>query len=315
VTSRLRQCLLERALTDSGAPPFAEARQRLDEERETARALAARERRLQFRPLKVTDRIVLGAIDAAISLLAIVLLLRTARPILGRPGVRPFAGWPLVYALFVAIAATVVFATMYYGGVALKEKTWVGTDSFIASPAAWAWTLVSLIGVVLMFAQPMALTWLLSRTSLTPTELQPLDPEGECGVGGYVTFLHTWTIIAVALLLVPAVVLIRVASAEQEWSQPVYLVPPIAGAVLTGVLVYRLVRNAIVLRLRYSRALGSLAATWDEVQKLKPAPDPTIPFIGENWWKLPATLGSLFVALWGVLEWTGAAKALIELVR
>jgi hypothetical protein len=41
-------------------------------------------------------------------------------------------------------------------------------------------------------------------------------------------------------------------------------------------------------------------------------PDPTIPFIGENWWKLPATLGTILLALWQVLEWTGAAQAIAD---
>jgi len=39
-------------------------------------------------------------------------------------------------------------------------------------------------------------------------------------------------------------------------------------------------------------------------------PDPTISFIGENWWKLPATLGAIVLALWQILEWTGAAHAI-----
>jgi len=48
---------------------------------------------------------------------------------------------------------------------------------------------------------------------------------------------------------------------------------------------------------------------------LKPAPDPTIPFIGENWWKLPATAGALLVAIWQVLEWSGASRVIIDAVN
>ena len=59
-------------------------------------------------------------------------------------------------------------------------------------------------------------------------------------------------------------------------------------------------------------ALAELGSSWAEVEALKPASDPTVPFIGENWWKLPATLGGLLLALWGVLESTGAARVLVD---
>ena len=47
----------------------------------------------------------------------------------------------------------------------------------------------------------------------------------------------------------------------------------------------------------------------------EPAPDPTAAFLGDDWWKLPATLGSLLFALWGVMEWAGAAKVIVDAIR
>jgi hypothetical protein len=69
----------------------------------------------------------------------------------------------------------------------------------------------------------------------------------------------------------------------------------VAGQILVGWLAVRLVLNAIALRERYRTAIGRLAGTWKDVQALKPAGDPTVAFIGENWWKLPATLGAMLL--------------------
>jgi len=89
-----------------------------------------------------------------------------------------------------------------------------------------------------------------------------------------------------------------------------YLAPVAAALVLTALLVGRLVTNAIRLRAAYHKAIAATATTWDPDEARKWPPDPTIPFIGENWWKLPATFAAIAFALWQILEWTGAAHAI-----
>lgn len=77
----------------------------------------------------------------------------------------------------------------------------------------------------------------------------------------------------------------------------------------------RLARNAITIRLRYEKAATECASTWQEARSKEIAPDPTRDFIGENWWKMPATVfGSLGVA-WTVLEWAGMAQVVLDTVK
>jgi hypothetical protein len=122
-------------------------------------------------------------------------------------------------------------------------------------------------------------------------------------VGLYVRFLHIWTIVALGAPLVVTIAWIRFAQAGQERFDAFYLIPVLAGAVTNGLLGGRLVRNALIVRHRYELGRGELGKTWAEVESKKPPPDPTASFLGEDWWRLPATFAGLFVGLWTVLEW------------
>ena len=42
-------------------------------------------------------------------------------------------------------------------------------------------------------------------------------------------------------------------------------------------------------------------------------PDPTIPFLGERWWKLPAIVFGIGGAAWATLEFFGVADYLAKL--
>ena len=125
----------------------------------------------------------------------------------------------------------------------------------------------------------------------------------------------SWTMLAFAFVLAPIVVWIRYVDAHDAEAALHYLMPVFVSVILTVALVARLVRNGVELRVRYRAALAELGKTWTEIDALKPAPDPTIAFIGADWWKLPATLGSLAFAAWGVLEWTGASSRVVSLFR
>jgi hypothetical protein len=95
---------------------------------------------------------------------------------------------------------------------------------------------------------------------------------------------------------------------SQRWSPParrlcVKSLPVLVGAVTNAVLGGRLVRNGLIVRHRYELGRAGLGETWAEVESKKPPPDPTASFLGEDWWRLPATFAGLFVGLWTVLEW------------
>ncbi|HEX7837505.1 MAG TPA: hypothetical protein VF469_08590 [Kofleriaceae bacterium] len=222
--------------------------------------------------------------------------------------------WGTYFAIFTAIGIATVVATAYIGGVAVDRKLWIGGDSKIVSEAAWLCTYGSMIGIVVMFAAPVTLLWQLGRRAFVPEQITPVASDGECGVGAYVAFLHIWTILVFAIAIVPGILWIRFANAGQASFQPGYLIPVAVALALAAAVVARFVANASVLRARYRKAIGTLGETWADVEGKKLAPDPTIAFIGENWWRLPATLGTMLLALWQILEWTGAARVITGVV-
>lgn len=304
-----RQCQLVSLLDDTKVP---ESRKLLDEERARFAQLVAQERSTRLGGYDIAARIVLGSLDVVFACLAVWLLVRSART--GVPGARTqmrdgvVRRWKGLFAVFTTLGIATIFLTVG-GGINVDDKLWIGADSWVISRPLWFCNIGSMIGVVIVFAAPMTLLWQLGHAAFRPGRLELDNPDGTCGVGAYVSFLHTWTILTFAFAIGPAILWIRFLRVDVS-SHPGYLAPVGAALVLTGLLVGRLVNNAIRLRAEYHEAIAYSARTWDPDEAKKQPPDPTISFIGENWWKLPATLGAIVLALWQILEWTGAAHAI-----
>ncbi|HEX7940298.1 MAG TPA: hypothetical protein VF488_00755 [Gemmatimonadaceae bacterium] len=307
--SRLRQCQLQQLLDDPTRQGFTEARRALDEERVKYAALRGREERLAVGGYGLIARLLLGLSDVVLTWLSVRLLLRTGRRILDDHTPEVIARRATRQWAFIALGVSIIVATMV-PGTWTDHKVSIGLDSFVVSPYAWGLTLVSMVGVVVMFSIPVTLLWLLGSPDFAPQHIDPRARDGECGVGHYITFLHTWTILAFAFGIVPAILWIRYMSAGAQFTVG-YLVPVAGGLAIVSALTGRLIYNAALIRKRYRAAIEDMGKTWGEVLDGKPAPDPTIAFIGENWWKLPATVGALLLAIWQVLEWTGAARIIV----
>ena len=307
--SLLRQCQLQQLLDDPTRHGFTESRKALDEERTHYAALRDRENRLSFGGYGLIARLLLGLSDVVLTWLCVRLLLRTGRRILDDHTDEVLARRATRQWAFIALGVAIVLATML-PGIATAHKLSIGLDSHVVSPRAWALTLVSMIGVVAMFSIPVTLLWLLGSPDFAPKNVDPRAPDGECGVGPYVSFLHTWTILAFAFGVIPAILWIRYMSAGAQFTLA-YLVPVAGGLAILSAVAGRLIYNATLIRKQYRAAVADLAKTWRDVLDAKPAPDPTIAFIGESWWKLPATVGALLLAIWQVLEWTGAARIIL----
>jgi hypothetical protein len=308
--SYARQCKLQQIVDQPTAPGFSDAARRIDDERVRYTGLREREQRLTLGGYDLGARIVLGFIDLLVAWLTVRGLLRSGTQIVRERHAQILARWRSVQHAILAFGVVVTVVTLCLT-IDPEHKISIGSDSWVVCPWTWGSTLVSMIGVVAIFSVPATLLWLLGARDFVPTQVQPLASDGQCGVGDYVSFLHIWTILACALGLVPTVLWIRHMSAPGTSFVFAYLIPVIAGQLLIATLAARLVYNATVLRRRYRDAIQRIASTWAEIEAVKPAPDPTIPFIGENWWKLPATLGALLLAIWQVLEWTGASRAIL----
>lgn len=309
-----RQCALQRLFAEPAAQAFTDARRLLDEERKRYAALSDREQGLTLGGYHLVPRIALGLIDLIAAWLIVRGLLSTGRQIITAHHADIMARQRSGLCAFITIGVLVAFATLYLG-VDSSHKLAVGSDSHVVSPLAWYLTLVSMIGIVMMFGVPATLFWLMSSSDFVPRQVYPLSPDGQCGVGDYVSFAHLWTILAFVVGIGLGIGWIRYMSSGSATFASYYLIPFAAGDLLVATLAGRLVHNAMLLRGYYRASIRRLAGTWSDVAALKPAPDPTIPFIGENWWKLPATAGALVVAIWQVLEWTGASRVILDVVN
>jgi hypothetical protein len=78
-------------------------------------------------------------------------------------------------------------------------------------------------------------------------------------------------------------------------------------AAIIIIIVSRLIRNAIKLRYKCNIELTK--------KLVKPQIDPTISFIGEAWWRLPATVGASLASIWALLEFLGIDKLVFNLIR
>jgi hypothetical protein len=305
-----RQRELQRILDQPTAPGFADAARRVDEERAHYAALREHEQRLTLGGYDLGSRIALGFIDLLVAWLTVKALLRSGKQILRERHAQIMTRWRSVQRAILAFGVVVTVVTLCLT-IDPSHKISIGSDSWVVCSWTWGSTLLSMIGIVAIFSVPATLLWLLGARDFVPAQVQPLASDGQGGVGDYVSFLHIWTILAFALGLAPTVLWIRHMSAPGASFVFAYLIPVIAGQLLIATLAARLVYNATVLRGRYRDAIQRIAPTWAEIEAVKPAPDPTIPFIGENWWKLPATLGALLLAIWQVLEWTGASRVIL----
>jgi hypothetical protein len=308
--SHSRELELQRILDQPAAPGFADAARRVDEERARYAALREHEQRLTLGGYDLGSRIALGFIDLLVAWLTVKALLRSGKQIIRERHAQIMTRWRPVQRAILVFGVVVTVMTLCLS-IDPSHKISIGSDSWVVWPWTWGSTLLSMIGIVAIFSVPATLLWLLGARDFVPTPVQPLASDGQCGVGDYVSFLHIWTILAFALGLAPTVLWIRHMSAPGASFVFAYLIPVIAGQLLIAILAARLVYNATVLRGRYRDAIQRIASTWAEIEAVKPAPDPTIPFIGENWWKLPATLGALLLAIWQVLEWTGASRVIL----
>src|SRR5207248_2373658 len=70
----------------------------------------------------------------------------------------------------------------------------------------------------------------------------------------------------------------------------------------------RFLRNAIIIREMYQ----TRRQLWHEDKEFDLPEDPTIDFLGESWWKLPAIVFTFFAVLWFIVEFLGLPSFLSQ---
>jgi hypothetical protein len=196
---------------------------------------------------------------------------------------------------------TSVFAT---------QKVSFGWDSFCVTPSAFIVKCSAFIGYGLVAATPFTILWCLSRRNhIPPPDLSARD--GKFGGERYVEFLQTWTL---WLILAPSalgIAWVQYINKMEEVFSPARLLHGLGVGLIIALIVVKLIRNAIILRFKCRKAVAGKGL--GETRK-EPA-DPTIAFLGTEWWKLPATITVSLASIWALLEWAGVAKIIMNIIK
>ena len=220
------------------------------------------------------------------------------------------SNWMLPHVIFGLLIAIFMTLAEISTSVLAQEKTWFGWDSFCVTPSAFIIKCIAFISFGLVAATPFTMLWCVSRRKYIPPP-KPSAQDGKFGAGRYVEFLQTWTL---WLILAPATLGIfwvrYVVEMEPRFSSA-RLLHGIGVGVIITLIVVKLIRNAIILRFRCYEALSDKEYKEGDKQPT----DPTINFLGTEWWKLPATISVALASIWALLEWLGIAKIILNLIR
>lgn len=195
-----------------------------------------------------------------------------------------------------------------FTSVLATQKTWFGWHSFCVTPYAFVIKNFALFSIGLVIAAPFTILWRLSRERDIPNP-EPSAPDMKFGAGRYVEFLQTWTLWLILAPTALGIIWVRyVIEMEPEFSSA-RLLHASVEVVLIIMIVFRLIRNAIILRFRCNEAFQRLKS------EDKLPVDPTIAFIGTAWWKLPATISTALAFIWLILEKLELAEIIVTLLR
>lgn len=312
--SERRVASLNKALNDPRDLAFSIARLAISEEKNARDTLRRERRTVSVEPLaddltQLVIGLLLVAVFAFVTARLAALHGLHAVGTWSRDGNSEDWRWP--YWSWVAIIFFPHFAREVYTSILLEEKSWFGWNSFCISSAAWGLMIVTALGVSMVIAYPATVLWHFGKRSNRPVLLDIGHRDGKWGVGSYSLFLHTWAILSLVFLLLPSALWLR-ALLDRPLSIP-YLLPPAVLFVSAIAISVRMVWNAVAVRRMYQSQLGKLGFSWQEIQAKNPPPDPTINFIGEHWWQLPAIVSGVLAALWLILQLTGVSDFLLQI--
>jgi hypothetical protein len=210
----------------------------------------------------------------------------------------------------IMISAGMITSELFTSVFVTEGKTLFGYDSFCITPYAFVIKCIAYVTFGFVAATPFTILWCLSRSDYIPL-LDQSAKDGKFGAERYVEFLQTWTL---WLILAPSalgIFLLRhIVKIEKVFSY-VRLLYGLGVAIIIFMIVVRLITNAIILRFRCREALLD-----KKIKKADKVPvDPTISFLGMDWWKLPATIGVSLASIWAILEFMGLSKFISSILQ
>lgn len=315
--TRLRLEHFSSALINPGHPSFAIARQGLTEETIVRDDLEKQKMKCTIH----TGKYYMPSALFAYSLLAFIYLMTDLAIVLMARKIFPIntdmGKWITAYLCFMFLMSASLFATCIMTGIISEDNTWIGPKSFFVCPGAWTAERVAHTGLVMIVAVPMTRLWRLTRRELMPviSSESLADPEGKCGVGGYVNFLGVWTNLIFITFALITVIGLRSAIHAQHKFDSIYLIPTLTGFAINVFFAIRMIRNGLLLRERYKAVVKASFPTLQEKEASRIAGDPTIDYIGEKWWKIPVTLAGIVGSAWAILQWAGISKVIENVLK
>ena len=195
----------------------------------------------------------------------------------------------------------------------LEDKAWFYWNSYCYAPWSFLFTQFAFLGIWMACATVVSIFYCASSEKYLPN-VDIYSPEGDCGVGNYISKVKKWTILGSAVLLLPLVAWIRILIDMQGGLSLWYLLTPIIIILLTFFIIIRQIRSVIKLRNNYIIARSSLGTNWQDIANLNIPPDPTLSYIGLDLWKFPTVIYPLLAGLWFLAEILGVAGKILQQV-
>ena len=190
-----------------------------------------------------------------------------------------------------------------------EEKTWFGWDSYCITPVAFVIKCVAYFSFGFAAAAPFTVLWCLTREKLIPVP-SITAPDGFFGGLHYMQFIQTWSLWLILLPGALGLIFAKWVLANESAVNPDRLIFASGVAAIIATIVFRMIRNAVILRFRCTEEAHSPQNHGHEIEQK----DPTRSFLGDAWWKLPASVIGTLAALWALIEWFGVG-ILIEALK
>ncbi len=214
-----------------------------------------------------------------------------------------------VYSMTVSILAGVYILRVLYvnfANVDLNSTSWTllcfSEYGFVSMQAIY-------LGGVLIASYVYTLAYFLSHSNLEP-EVNLYAAGTKCGVGDYILFLQTWAMTGIIFVAFPCVFWVnKLVTKYRENFDQVYLLDLAGFLVLISIVVSRFIIRAVSIKLKYQKQLQKEQFKKKQegkaLEENEFPPDPTIGFLGEKWWSLPASLVTVLSAIWLLIKLLG----------
>ena len=129
------------------------------------------------------------------------------------------------------------------------------------------------------------------------------------------SLFQKWTLIGLFAAITPIVFWLRAITKSHADFEVAYLLSPLSSLAIVSFIVIRGIRRIYQLRIRYRESCTErMKGKWSAEALHEFPPDPTLEFLGDKWWKLPAAVTAVVSGELVVLELFGVTDMLVQLL-